>query len=169
MAQKKGKSVIKSDLKGEAKTLVIIIIVVLVVLTLLYFLTSYLSKNGNFSQDYEVTPTPEAVMTYENATVGTALNRPDKEYYVVFEDFGDENKTYISSLINTYNNKEEHLPVYKVDMTLDVNKKYKSEDSNTNATNVKDLKIKTPTLIYVKNKTIEKYIEGNKQIKSELG
>lgn len=165
---KNRKSVIKNDLKGEAKTFVIIVAVVVVIIALLYFLTSYLSKNGNFSQDYEVAPTPEAVMTYETATVGTALNRPDEEYYVAFEDFGNENKTYIASLIDVYNNKDEHLPVYRVDMTIDINSKYKSDESNKNATTVDQLKIKTPTVLYIKNNKIEKYIEGSDAIKSEL-
>ena len=97
----KRKSVIKNDLKGEAKTFIIIVIVVLVIIVLLYFLTSYLSKNGNFGGEYVTTPTPEAVMTYEDATVGTSLNRVEDEYYVVFEDFGDENKSFISSLVRS--------------------------------------------------------------------
>ncbi len=164
----KRKSVIKNDLKGEAKTFIIIVIVVLVIIVLLYFLTSYLSKNGNFGGEYVTTPTPEAVMTYEDATVGTSLNRVEDEYYVVFEDFGDENKSFISSLIANYTNSEKHLPIYKVDMTLDVNKKFKSDVSNKNASSVNELKIKTPTLLLIKDKKIEKYIEGSSNIKSEL-
>ena len=53
-------------------------------------------------------------------------------------------------------------------MTLDVNKKFKSDVSNKNASSVNELKIKTPTLLLIKDKKIEKYIEGSSNIKSEL-
>lgn len=166
MARKK--SVIKNSYNEELIKLIKIVIIVGVVITLVYFLTSYLSKSGKFSTKYEPSETPEAVMTYEDATIGTVFNRPDSEYYVAFEDFADKNKTYINSLISSYTSEKESLPVYKVDMSLDINKKYKSDTSNKNATKTSELKIKTPTLIKIENAKITKYIEGNENIKSEL-
>lgn len=165
---KDNKTNMKNDLKETSLRLIKIVIVIILILTLVYLLTSFLSKNGNFSKDYIPLSTSEAVMTYEEATVGTVFNRVDKEYYVIFEDFGNTNKTYIETLLDKYLSKEKHKAVYKVDMSLDINSKYKSNVSNKNASSSNELKIKTPTLIYIKDGLIKKYIEGNDKIKSEL-
>lgn len=152
------------DIKGLIK----IILGVLIVVGGVYFLTYKMDQKGKFGQKYEVTKTPQAVFTYEDLIVGTSLNRTDKEYYVIYEDFGNKNKVAINSIINGYNKEEKHKIIYKVDMTKKENEVYKSNTSNKEATSVNDLKIKTPTLVLIKEGKINKYVEGLNNIKSEL-
>ena len=114
------------DIKGLIK----IILGVLIVVGGVYFLTYKMDQKGKFGVKYQVSDTPQAVFTYEDALVGTSLNRSEKEYYVIFEDFGNKNKVYINTLVNEYTSKDKHKNIYKVDMNQNENKVYKSNSSN---------------------------------------
>lgn len=169
MAEKiKKKSVVKNEYSEELIKMIKIIIIVGLIIFIVYILTSYLSKNGKFSDKYKPNDVPQAVLTYEDATIGTVFNRTDKEYYVIFEEFGDKNKVYINTLLLNYSNKEKKVPLYKVNMSLKTNKEFASESSNKNAKTASSLKIKAPSLLKIKNHSIIKYVEGYENIKSEL-
>ncbi len=90
--------------------------------------------------------------------IGETFNRPDKEYLVLFDTFGDKtNDVYVKYLTEKYT----ALNIYYVDMSSAPNSKYASETSNPNAKNVSELKINGITLVKIKGGRITKYITGN--------
>lgn len=162
------KTVINNNYSEEAKKFVKVAIIVILIVGLVYLLTSFLLKNGNLNKKYTPAEVPEAVITYEEATIGMTFNRKDEIYYVAFDDFSDKNNVLLNSYILNYQSKENIKPIYKVNMSLEPNKNYKSEAENLNAQSVEELKIKTPTLIKVENNKNVKYINNINDIKSEL-
>lgn len=154
-------------LTAEFKNGVIIAVVIVLIFVGAYFATVYLTNKGNLS-DYEPSKAGEAVITHDNINIGMVFNRSDDEYYVAFEDFGDKNKTAFYELIKKYSSNEKALPIYKVDMNIGYNSKYKSEKSNEDVNDVEDLKIKTPTLIKIENGKNVLYIDNLEDIKDEL-
>ena len=145
-----------------------ILVGVIVIVILLYFVTIFISNHKTLGDEYTGTDTTEAVITYDTAVVGTVFNRPDKEYYVWFDNFTKGENSYISSLVDNYSSGDDALPVYEVDMGLGRNSKYLSKSSNSNAQSVNELKIQIPTLMKIKNGKNIKYLEKTSDIKNEL-
>lgn len=156
-----------SNLPLESTSIIKTIILVVALFVLAYLCMLLLGKIGFFDKSYEKPVIEEAQISYDEALVGTSLNRPDKVYYVAFDYFGDSDKTnkYFQYIVNAYGGSE---ALYKVDMTLEINAKYLTEEGNINANNIKEFAIKIPTLIKVKNGKIMKYLEDVKAIKKEL-
>lgn len=150
------------------KKVIIITIVVIAVLGILYFVSFYGVENGKFGKKYVPSRTQEAVITYDRASIGTVFNRNDKEYYVAFDDLNDNSNKYFLNTISDYLRKEKKLPIYLVDMTFTINKKYRSKDSNYTAQNSNELSIKNPTLIKVKDGFNVLYLDDINKIKEEL-
>ena len=144
-------------------------IIVILVLAFFYLITYFAVEKGAFGKKYTPLPVNDAVITYDEAFIGIVFNRPDEEYYVVFDNFGGkDNNKYLNTILSSYATKEEKLPVYKVDMTQEINKKYLSDTSNKKAYNDAELQITTPTLIKVKNNMNALYLDDIEQIKEEL-
>lgn len=157
--------------KEELLSLLKITIIVAVIFGLAYLLTFFIVKKGVLDKGYIKQEVKEPVIDYVTASIGTVFNKSDKEYYVVFDKFSNqyENNVYLSSLLTMYENKENKLPVYKVDMNLGINEKYASDKSNKDAQKSSDLKINGVTLIKIKNGKNVAYIEDVDKIAKELG
>ncbi len=158
----------KIVISDEVKKGILLIVIILAIVCGIYFATKYLVNKGNLST-YEPSSKAESVITYEDINVGMVFNRTPNEYYVAFEYFGNKQKVEYNSVLKTYNAKEKHLPIYKVDMSVGFNNKYYSKDSNPYAQDARELKISTPTLMKIENGTNTLYIENIDKIKSELG
>lgn len=130
----------------------------------LYFITYFMQKAGMFDAGYTPLQSQEAVITYEDALIGTVFNRPEKEYYVLFHNFDNNSNVYLNNLINSYEG-----TLYEVDMSYGTNKNYVSEESNKSAQTSEKLRIKGETLIKIKNGKNVLYIEGIDNIKAQLG
>lgn len=153
---------------SELKSLIIIVLVISIVFILIYLLTLGADKMGLFETSYVKPEVGEAVISYENISAGTILDRAEKEYYVAIGDFGvNKNITYRSEL-SIYSNKEDSLPVYIVDLSDEINSGIIGDKDNKNAKTVKDLSIANNTLLYVKDGKISKYIVGIDDITKEL-
>lgn len=153
------------EMDTEAKKIVKIVIIVFLFFGLAYGITILLSKYGVFEEGY--TPLETSVsFSDEYILIGTILNRNENEYYVAFDDFSADTKNeYFSDLIDNTSLKTK---IYKVDMALSFNSKYKSKTSNPNAKTISKLAIKGETLIKVKNKKIVNYIQGISNIEKVL-
>lgn len=156
-----------SSLSDEANSVIKTIVLVIAFFILAYFGILLLGKVGFFDAGYTAPAVAEEAIAYDKALVGTIFNRPEKVYYVAFDNFGEDNvNMYFKYILNNY---EGDTPIYKVDMSLGINSKYSSETGNPNAKGFDDLAIKNPTLIKIKNGRIISYIEDIAKIKSELG
>ena len=162
---------------------IIVALAVLCILGLFYLLAIYITNkhanDGNESNEAQTTETSTdssnksttgSSISYDEILVGRSLSMSDDNYLVLFYDSSNEDvsSTY-SELISNYKNKEEHLPIYYVDMSNTFNKGYTTtEEANTVASKASELLINGPTLIRITNKSIAEYIEGEEDITNYL-
>ena len=166
--KKETKKIENNKLDGEILSFIKIALGVGVVVLIVFGATILMNKLGVFDEGYTKPERGEIIISYEDATVGTIFNRPDTEYYVVFDDFTENPNQYLTSILFRYSNEEETLPIYKVDMSNGFNIKYSGEQGNPSAQKVEDIKINGVTLIKIVNGKNVKYIEGTTNIENEL-
>lgn len=115
-----------------------------------------LPRGGDKSTESEITTDTS------NILANSVFDKKDKEYYVYFYDFKNENK----DIADIVNNKLSSSKVYNVDTAEVLNKNYVVNDnSNKNAKKLEDLKVKENTIIKIKDKEIVGYYEGLEEIK----
>ena len=166
--KKETKKIENNKLDGEILSFIKIALGVGVVVLIVFGATILMNKLGVFDEGYTKPERGEIIISYEDATVGTIFNRPDAEYYVVFDDFTENPNQYLTSILFRYSNEEETLPIYKVDISNGFNIKYAGEQGNPSAQKVEDIKINGVTLIKIVNGKNVKYIEGTTNIENEL-
>lgn len=178
--EKENKKVKKNKVKYqtaeqlEIRNFVIVILVVLLCVGGLYlatrlFVTKDLFKDKSETENEEVVA---GTINYEVAIMGTILQKADKEYYVAIYDQSDKGK-YVAdmlTLVFAYTDKENHLPIYTVDLSNKLNEGYYDpENVNVDAKAVKDMKVGDITLLKVKKGKITKYIVDYAKMQKELG
>jgi len=166
MDQKRIKSLSTgSDDENIIKKFIIIVVVIAFVIAGLYVITEITKKKDRNS---DITA---GEIDYNVVSIGTLLNRPEKEYYVLIYDKKDDDAVLYSALIASYNNKNDKK-IYFCDLDNKLNKKYynvgNDNKSNPNATNIKELDLGNLTLIKVKNGKLAEYIENYEEIKNVL-
>lgn len=145
---------------NQLKTTIITVAVAVGFVAVIYLGAIGLEKLGVFEEGY-TKPTTETEISYTDILVGETFNRPDREYLVLFDTFGDKtNDVYAKYLADKYS----ALNIYYVDMSSAPNNKYVSDTSNPNAKNVSDLKINGVTLIKIKSGRISRYISGSDSV-----
>ena len=154
---------------GDIKGVIFVVVGVLVFLSLFYLLT-VLILNKDKKSDKKQDDTTETVISYDKILLGRSLSMSDGEYLVIYYDASnDEISSTYSSLVSTYNSKEEHLKIYTVDMSNSFNSKYVTDgESNKEPSSVSDFAINGPTLIKVSENRVAEYIEGEEGITSYL-
>lgn len=166
--KKETKKIENNKLDGEIISFIKIAIGVGLVVLVVFGATISMNKLGVFDEGYTKPERGEIIISYEDATIGTIFNRPDTEYYVVFDNFTENPNQYLTSILFRYSSIEDGLPIYRVDMSNGFNKKYSGEQGNPSAQKVEDVKINGVTLIKIVNGKNVKYIEGTTNIENEL-
>lgn len=141
-----------------------ILLGLIVVIGLLYLFTVYVV---NKEEKYKRTNNP-GVVQYENILMGSILNRVDSEYYVLVYDSTDISNSVVTNSISEYKTKNNHLPVYLVDLSNEMNKSFKASESSFKNDSLEDFKVKGTTLIKIKDNKISKFIETRDEILNEL-
>lgn len=141
---------------------------VILVFVLFYFLTIYILNKGDDFTISESIPA-EADIQYQEILAGNSFSVRNNHYYVLYYDMSsDELKSTYTNIISTYEEQEDHYPIYTVNMHSVFNKKYVSNTSNKKVDEVDELMISGPTLIEFENGKVKKYIEGQDSIREEL-
>jgi len=166
--KKETKKIENNKLDGEIISFIKIAIGVGLVVLVVFGATISMNKLGVFDEGYTKPERGEIIISYEDATIGTIFNRPDTEYYVVFDNFTENPNQYLTSILFRYSSIEDGLPIYRVDMSNGFNTKYAGEQGNPSAQKVEDVKINGVTLIKIVNGKNVKYIEGTTNIENEL-
>lgn len=154
----------KSEDEQEISRFIKILLIVVVFILGIYFFTSIFVKK-EFDINKDIT---EGQISSNNIIVGSILNRPYDEYYVLVYNSSSNQSTLYESLIYLYEQKENSKRIYLVDLDNDLNKKYISEKSNPDAKKIQDFKFGDITLLKIKNKNVNKYLENIESIKKEL-
>ena len=82
--------------------------------------------------------------------VGTLLNRPEKEYYVIAYSSTDTNMAYYNSMMSKYMEEEDAQKIYFLDLDNALNKEYVAEEESNASktfTKIEDLKLGNLTLL----------------------
>lgn len=159
------KEVLNSNIYGsESKKIITCIVVVLVIFGLGYLITNIILKNS--VTDYITKNEDKTTIQYDEILSGQSFDKKDAEYLVVF--FNTEEDPIYQTLISNYQAKEEHLPIYYVDLKNKMNQNCISNESNENANSSKELKINGPTLIKFTENKITEYIETEESITEYL-
>ena len=154
-----------SETETEVYRFLIILGAVVIFILGIYFITTkVVNKNSSSNEETKETEISETAII-----VGSLLNRPQKEYYVLAFKSSDNDNVVYQTYLSVYSSKENSKKIYSVDLDNALNSKYYSESTNTKATKIDELKISSPTLIKVSDGHISKYIEGKDNITKELG
>lgn len=140
------------------------VLIVLVIFVLMYFVTLLVLKRA--SLDYITKDNDKTSIQYSEILAGTSFLKKDSEYLVLFYDMSSDEKSTYENLYSDYKAKDEHLPIYYVDLSKSFNKSVLSDSSNKEAKNGEELKINGSTLIKFKDGSIDEYFEGEEEIKN---
>ena len=164
----KGKSEVVKE-EQQIKNLILTIFIIALIFGLMYLFTATILKKGLLSKGYTKPVVETPVIDYETSTIGTVFDKEETEYYVVFDEFSKNPNTYLATLLDLYNDKDEHLNVYKVDMSYGVNASYKSTKANKKVSKAEDLRINGVTLLKIKKGKNVVYLDDLDKIARELG
>lgn len=153
----------------EMKRFVFVLLGLIIIIIGIYFFTRAFVTKDLFKETSDVNY-KEGTINYNVAIVGTLLNRPEKEYYVMAFSNEDNNANYYNVLVSEYMSKESALKVYYLDLDNELNKDYIAYDENpsNSFTSIQDLKLGNLTLIKIKDGKVTKFIINEDEIKKEF-
>lgn len=163
---RKDKSI--STEENNIKTFLISVIIILGCLGIVYLFTLLAQKKGLFDEGYNKPETKTPSISYTNITSGTVFDRDEDEYYVLFIDTKDSSYIYISSIIAKYEENDDYLPIYIVDLNDSFNKNIIGEEDNEDASDSSELSIKDYALMKVEDGENTKYLSTLEEIEEEL-
>jgi len=169
---KKEKIKFETSEQEEFKKFLIVLLVVIICVAGVYVITRAFVTKDLFSKDEDASEEVTAgTIDYEVAIMGQILNRPYDEYYVVIYD--KENDDYANdmyTLTNSYNQLDNALHMYVVDLSNEMNKQYYDpENVNVDAKSLSEMKVGDITLLKIKKGAINKYIVDYSKMEEELG
>ena len=146
----------KYNNEDEFAKLIKLVIVVTMIFLIFYGITFLVNRK---TDEEEKNSTVE--IQYDNILIGNILIQPNDEYYVMIYDKDDNYLSAYQTFINMYSSKEDAIRVYTADLKNPLNSNFMSDSENFDIDEIGELKIKTTTLIKVKNGKIEKYYVGD--------
>ena len=166
--KKLARQVTETEEQSVIKKFIIILLGLVILIVGVYFFTrAFVTKDLN--KEKEETKT-EVTFDYSKTVLGSLLNRPYNEYYVLVYNSEDLKANYYNSIASSYQVKENSIKIYIADLSDSMNEKfYNSKKSNPKAKTIDELQVGDLTLIKVKDKAINKYIEKEEDIRAELG
>ncbi len=158
-----------SNLNDEQKEIIrfgIIVVVIIIFVGIVYGISRLVVKDNEETMTKDVTP---GEVNYEIVSVGTILNRPQDNYYVVVYDSTKNEAIYYSTLIEKYKDKDDSLKIYLCDLNNKLNLEYYAGEgkSNKNAKKIEDLAFDDFTLLKISKGKIVKYLETVEDMKKE--
>lgn len=139
------------------------VVAVLVVLGATYLLTVYVTNKNKRSS---IAP-GEARIQYDVILAGESYNQKADDYMVLY--FGEDHISSYSSVLSTYNDKKEKIPLYKSYTNEALNKKFVMDDAERlESDDPSSLRVSENTLIRFQDHKIVEYIQGEEDIISYL-
>ena len=164
--EKNSKNNIKKGEKDSFFKFITTLMVMILIFILVYFLVGvFYTKEIDFKSDKDNESKDEVTVDNSTITLGQLFDQSQDEYYVLVYDVNDD-KSIIPSWLSIFESKNSNATIYKVDSKNKFNSEFlTNENGNKNATTYSNLKVKSPTLIKINNKSISEYIEGEDNIK----
>lgn len=156
--------------ENVVKNFIIITIVIAVLIGIIYFVTELIKKKPEIEKEITV-----GAINYDKTSVGTILNRPYDEYFVLVYNEKDKNAVLYSTILTKYmqkSNNKDYLKIYFCDLDNTLNNPYYNVNndniSNKNISSTKDFDFGDLTLLNIKNGKVVKYVEDLNEIKKIL-
>lgn len=154
---------------SEIVSLFKILIGVIIIIGVAYFVIALI--NGDFKKkDDAIDDTDEEVTSEiqnEKILASSIFEKDEKEFYVLVYNSTDSKADYYSMLYSDYKNATDSLPIFWVDLNDKLNSDVvvqKDEKTNKYAQELSELRLESPTLIYMKDHRNKKYREGDDAI-----
>ena len=158
-----------SEEQKEVIRFIKVLLVVIVIVVAVYFATRMFVTKDLFQKTNNEQTVQTGSVDYSVTILGSSLDRPEKEYYVMVYDSTSTKASKYATLLSKYLDQKTHEKVYFADLNNHLNKDYYSkEESNPKATSVSELKVGDFTLFQVKNGKITSYIEDFEKAKEIL-
>ncbi|NMA50559.1 MAG: hypothetical protein GX951_01750 [Mollicutes bacterium] len=151
------------DGNEELRRSILILVIMIIIIIGIYFLSAFLVDKR--SKENKISATK---INYDVTLVGTILNRPYDEYYVLVYNKKEENANYYNQLFDAYKEKEDAIKIYYCDLSNKLNEDYVSDKSNKNIISSEDFKFKGTTLLKIKDGKVISFIEDNSTIETLL-
>ena len=157
-----------SDENEDIFNLIKIVIAIGLIVVVVYLLVAFL--NGEFKKDVTDEKESETVSEIQNEKIlaSSVFNKEDKEYYVLMYDGSNEWANYYGMIYSEYKYIEDATPLFWVDLGDSFNKDVVAtgdEETNSDAQEYSELKVKVPTLIHIKKGKNVDYYEGDEAVK----
>lgn len=160
-AKKEGKSLTqaKTNEENQLKVLLKIVGLLVFIIAVIYIISGvFITKEIKWFNNLSNGSNNNSNSNVSSSILASSIfKQSEEEYYVYFYDFNDENST-ISNQIKT---KLSNSKIYRVDTSSALNSNYVGEESNKDAKNLEQLKVKAPTLIKIVDDSITEYYEGD--------
>ncbi len=164
-------NVLSDEDGNEIRNFIILVVVIGLVVGILYFVTAKFNNNdGKY-----IPAVQKGEINYNLVTVGTLLNRPYNDYYVLVYDADKPEAVKYSTLMAMYKEKEDekdYKKIYFCNLDNNLNKAYYNVDgdnkSNPKAKSVEEFDFGDITLLEIKNGKIVSYIEDYTKIQELL-
>lgn len=155
----------------ELSNLIKVSVIVVIFILFVYVLTALITAKGNSNVKNNESEIEEAStkIDYDQTIIGSMFDLDYKDYYVLIYKRTARNATLIKNVLTTYKGKENSIKIFYVDLDDALNKNYYSEDeSNKNAKDATEIKVKDYALIRFKNNKISEYYETLEEINTKL-
>lgn len=149
------------DSGNEMGKFILTVVIVTVLFIAFYGITILITSKD---QKKPNNTTQNATIQYDKILVGNLLTQPDEKYYVLIGDQDDDNINLYDTYLQLYEKVKDHAKVYRAVLNHPMNLRFKGETTNTNITNILDLKVKGTTLVYVEKGKIIKAYEGEEEL-----
>lgn len=144
-----------------------ILVVVIVLIGIIYFATAILTGEIKFNKKQDNKTTEDVLIQYDEIVAGQSFTRPNSSYYVLYYNFTESGASKYLSLKNAYTAKDKALNVYIVDLEKAFNSSIiKGDDEKVinKPSNIKDLKVESPTLLKFDKGKVTQRITGRENI-----
>ena len=118
-----------------------IIVWLLIILLGFTLVTMYVTRDKKEKVSNEI--------QYTNIIVGSILNRGEEDYFVLVEKEDDTNITSYQTLIDKYNEKEEHSRFYIVLLSDPFNQSYVASEAKLDVKSINDIRFSETTLLHI--------------------
>lgn len=159
----------RSEEQLEMIRFIRILIIVIIIILGIYFFTRIFVTKDLLNKEEDNTEITEGTINYTMTLIGSMLNKPEDEYYVIVYNADDIRSVYYSGLVSNYNRNEEALTVYYANLGNELNQKfYDPENINLEANQISDLRVGDLTLVRVENGEIAEIFDSEEDIATEL-
>lgn len=148
--------------KYSVGTMLKFVMIVLIIGILFYLITIFVTNKKSDATKKEV---EDAIIQYEEIIIGNMFDQKEKEYYVLLKEKNDTYLNYYETYAINYQNQDDALKIYSIDLSSAFNKKYIGENNNIKK---EKFEINQTTFIKIKNGDIVESYQGNEKITNKL-